>query len=107
MPRSPQLEPHSDPRPSRRLLAAAKVFPWSLLNAEARSIVEKFVASWEKLLQDRRSTERDYHRLIAQQAAQTLAFQRGCGLWRLDPLTRLRASLSRGDGRRAVAGCAP
>jgi hypothetical protein len=24
-----------------------------------------------------------------------------------DPLIRLRASLSRGDGRRAVAGCAP
>jgi hypothetical protein len=56
---------HSGPRPSLASLAEANVLPWSLLEAEARSIVERFVATWEKPLQDRGSTEHDYHKFIS------------------------------------------
>jgi hypothetical protein len=53
------------PRPPLTSQAVAEILPWSVLNAEAQPIVNEFVVSWEKLLQDRDSTEHDYHKLIA------------------------------------------
>jgi hypothetical protein len=49
--------------------AAASVLPWSLLNAEARPIVHKFVAAWRRLLGDTGSTEHDYHKFISDHPA--------------------------------------
>jgi hypothetical protein len=69
MPRPIEVKYYSLPRPPLRSLTAAGILPWSLLNAEARPIVREFVASWEKLLQDRNSTEHDYHKFIAGQPA--------------------------------------
>ena len=69
MPRMLRVETQFRPRPSLSPLAVAEILPWSLLNAEARPIVREFMASWEMLLQDRDSTEHDYHKLIAEHPA--------------------------------------
>ena len=69
MPKTLQLEAEFTPRPSLSPLAVAEILPWSLLKAEARPIVKELVASWERLLQERNSTEHDYHRLIAEHPA--------------------------------------
>jgi hypothetical protein len=62
-----RVETESMPRPPLSSEAVAKILPWSLLDAEAQPIVKEFAASWEELLQDRDSTEHDYHKLIADQ----------------------------------------
>lgn len=69
MPRSLRLEAEFTPPPSLRSLAVAGILPWSLLDAEARPIVKQFAASWEKLFQNRGSTEHAYHKLIAEYPA--------------------------------------
>lgn len=69
MPRLLQLEAEFTPRRSLRSLAVAGILPWSLLDAEARPIVKQFAVSWKKVLQDRNSTEHDYHKLIVDHPA--------------------------------------
>jgi hypothetical protein len=63
-----------------------KIYPWFLLRIEARSIVEKLLSEWNKLLNDASNDESVYHQFLAEHAG----FFFSDGRYRIPVISKLR-----------------
>lgn len=63
-----------------------KIYPWFLLNFEARPIVERIVSEWDELLNDTNNNEAVYHQFLAEYAG----FFFSDGDYRIPVVSKLR-----------------